>query len=102
MDRRTIVKQFLYGGVVLDILKVSAKSSPNAVAGAIAGVIREEGSVEVQAIGAGATNQAVKSIAVARGFMAPWGIELVCVPSFALVEINGEEKTAIKMVVEGR
>ncbi len=86
----------------MDVLKVSAKSAPNSVAGAIAGVIREKGSVEIQAIGAGAVNQAIKSIAIARGYLAPTGADLVCVPAFANVEIDGAEKTAIKVVVEPR
>ncbi|HAL00617.1 MAG TPA: stage V sporulation protein S, partial [Exiguobacterium sp.] len=59
----------------MDVLKVSAKSNPNAVAGALAGVIRERGSVEIQAIGAGALNQSVKAVAIARGFVAPSGID---------------------------
>ncbi|MBC7319256.1 MAG: stage V sporulation protein S [bacterium] len=83
-------------------LKVSAKSNPNSVAGALAGVIREEGSVEMQAIGAGAVNQAVKAIAIARGFLAPSGIELICIPAFVNVEIDNEERTAIKFIVEPR
>lgn len=86
----------------MDILKVSASSRPTSVAGAIAGVIREKGSVEIQAVGAGAANQAIKSIAVARGYMAPSGIELVCVPAFANIEIDGTERTAIKLIVEPR
>ena len=86
----------------MDVLKVSAKSAPNSVAGAIAGVIRERGSVEIQAIGAGAVNQAIKSIAIARGYLAPTGMDLVCVPAFANVEIDGSEKTASKVIVERR
>ena len=86
----------------MDVLKVSAKSAPKSVAGAIAGVIRERGSVEIQAIGAGAVNQAIKSIAIARGYLAPTGMDLVCVPAFANVEIDGSEKTAIKVIVEPR
>lgn len=84
----------------MEILKVSSKSNPNSVAGALAGVIREKGSAEIQAIGAGALNQAIKSIAVARGFVAPSGINLVCIPSFTDVDIDGEERTAIKLVVD--
>lgn len=84
----------------MDVLKVSSKSNPNSVAGALAGVIREKGSAEIQAIGAGALNQAIKSIAVARGFVAPSGIDLVCVPSFTDVYIDGEERTAIKLVID--
>lgn len=86
----------------MDALKVSSKSNPNSVAGALAGVIREKGSAEIQAIGAGALNQSIKAIAIARGFLAPGGIELVCIPSFSGVEIGGEERTAIKLVIEPR
>lgn len=85
-----------------EVLKVSSRSSPNAVAGALAGVIREKGSAEVQAIGAGAINQAVKAVAIARGFVAPGGIDLICIPAFTDVIINGEERTAIKFIVEPR
>ncbi len=86
----------------MDILKVSANSRPTSVAGAIAGVIREKGSVEVQAVGAGAANQAIKSVAVARGYMAPAGVELICVPAFTNIEIDGAERTAIRLIVEPR
>lgn len=86
----------------MEILKVSAKSSPNAVAGAIAGVIREASEVEVQAVGAGAANQAIKAIAIARGYLAPAGIDLVCAPSFANVVIGDDERTAIRLIVQVR
>ncbi len=86
----------------MDALKVSSKSNPNSVAGALAGVIRESGTAEIQAIGAGALNQSIKAIAIARGFLAPSGLDLVCIPSFADVEINGEERTAIKLMIEPR
>ena len=86
----------------MEILKVSAKSNPNSVAGALAGVMREEGGAEIQAIGAGALNQAIKSVAIARGFVAPGGIDLVCVPAFTDIQIEGEERTAIKLIVEPR
>ena len=86
----------------MEILKVSAKSNPNSVAGALAGVLREKGGAEIQAIGAGALNQAIKSIAIARGFVAPGGIDLVCVPAFTDIEIEGEERKAIKLIVEPR
>ena len=86
----------------MEILKVSSRSVPNSVAGAIAGVIREKQSVEVQAVGAGAANQAIKAIAIARGYLAPVGIDLICVPAFANVEIDGEERTAIKLICEQR
>ncbi|MBC7343463.1 MAG: stage V sporulation protein S [Clostridia bacterium] len=87
---------------MVEVLKVSAKSSPNSVAGALAGVIREKGVAEIQAIGAGALNQAVKAVAIARGFVAPSGLDLVCIPAFADVQIEGEERTAIKLIVEPR
>lgn len=86
----------------MDILKVSSKSQPNSVAGALAGVLRENGSAEIQAIGAGALNQAVKAIAIARGFVAPSGIDLVCIPAFTDIVIDGEERTAIKLIIEPR
>ena len=86
----------------MEILKVSAKSNPNSVAGALAGVMREKGGAEIQAIGAGALNQAIKSVAIARGFVAPGGIDLDCVPAFTDIQIEGEERTAIKLIVEPR
>ncbi len=86
----------------MDMLKVSAKSNPNSVAGALAGVLREQGKAEMQAIGAGALNQAIKAIAIARGFGAPPGMDLVCVPAFIDITIDNEERTAIKLVVEPR
>ncbi len=82
-------------------LKVSAKSNPNSVAGALVAAIREtKGTVEMQAVGAGALNQAVKAIAIARGFVAPGGEDLLCTPAFADITINGEDRTAIKLFVE--
>ena len=78
----------------MEVLKVSAKSVPNAVAGAIAGVIREHGEVEVQAVGAGAANQAIKAVAIARGYLAPAGVDLVCIPAFANITIDEEDRTA--------
>ncbi|HZK33468.1 MAG TPA: stage V sporulation protein S [Tissierellaceae bacterium] len=86
----------------MDILKVSSKSNPNSVAGALAGVLREKGNAEIQAIGAGAINQSVKAIAIARGFVAPSGMDLICIPAFTDVLIDGEERTAIKLIVEPR
>ncbi len=85
-----------------EVLKVSADSKPKAVAGALAAVLREKGAVELQAIGAGAVNQSVKAIAIARGFVAPNGIDLVAIPAFTKVEIEGEERTAIKFLVQPR
>lgn len=84
------------------VLKVAASSSPNAVAGALAGCIRECGSAELQAIGAGALNQAVKAIAIARGFVAPSGVDLVCVPAFVDLVIEGEARTGIRLLVNPR
>lgn len=86
----------------MEVLKVSSHSVPNSVAGAVAGVIRDKSIVEVQAVGAGAANQAIKAIAIARGYLAPVGIDLVCIPAFANVVIDGEERTAIKLICESR
>jgi stage V sporulation protein S len=86
----------------LEVLKVSSKSNPNSVAGALAGVVREQGAVEIQTVGAGALNQAIKAIAIARGFIAPSGMDLSCVPAFTDILINGEERTAIRILVEPR
>ena len=86
----------------MEILKVSSKSNPNSVAGAIANVFREKGSVEIQSVGAGALNQAIKAIAIARGYLAPIGIDLICIPAFANIVIDGEERTAIKLICEQR
>lgn len=88
----------------MEILKVSAKSTPSSVAGALANVLRENSyeGVEIQAIGAGALNQAVKAVAITRGFVAPHGIDLVCVPAFVDVKINGEERTAMKLIISQR
>ena len=86
----------------MSVLKVSAKSNPNAVAGALAGVIREQGSAEIQAVGAGALTQATKAVAIARGFVAPQGVDLICIPAFTDILIDGETKTAIKLIVESR
>jgi len=86
----------------MEVLKVSAKSNPNSVAGALAGTIRENGKAEIQTIGAGALNQAIKAVAIARGFVAPAGIDLVCIPAFVDIKIEGEERTAIKLLVGPR
>ena len=86
----------------MEILKVKATSVPNSVAGALAGVIRERETAEIQAIGAGALNQAVKAVAIARGFVAPSGLDLICIPAFTDIMIDGEERTAIKLIVEPR
>jgi len=85
-----------------EVLKVSARSRPSAVAGAIAGVVRESGRAEVQAIGAGATNQAVKAVAIARDYLRETGIDAVCLPAFIDVTIDNEDRTAIRLVIEPR
>mgnify|MGYP006309629369 FL=1 len=85
-----------------EVLKVASKSSPNSVAGAMAGILREKEYVEAQVIGAGALNQAVKAIAICRGYVAPSGIDLICVPAFLDIVIDGEERTAIKFIIEAR
>jgi stage V sporulation protein S len=86
----------------METLKVSSKSNPNSVAGALANVFREKGHVEIQAVGAGALNQAIKAIAIARGFIAPSGKDLICIPAFSDINIDGEERTAIKLIVEAK
>jgi len=86
----------------MDVIKVSARSRSTSVAGAIAGVIREHRHANVQAIGAGAVNQAVKAIAIARGYLREDGIEIVCVPEFTELEIEGQERTAVRLVIEAR
>jgi stage V sporulation protein S len=86
----------------MEIIKVSANSRTSAVAGAIAGVIREHKRADVQAIGAGAVNQAVKALVLATGYLRNDGIEVCCVPEFVDVEIDDKVRTAIKLVVELR
>lgn len=86
----------------MEVLKVSAQSQPKSVAGALAAVLRERATAEVQAVGAGAVNQAVKAIAITRGFVAPNGIDLVVIPAFSEIQIDGEDRTAIKFIIEPR
>lgn len=86
----------------MDVIKVSAGSRTSSVAGAIAGVVREHKRAEVQAIGAGAVNQAVKATAIARGYLQEDGIDVICIPEFTSVDIDGKERTAIRLVVEPR
>ncbi len=86
----------------MEILKVSSKSNPSKVAGAIANLYRENGSVEIQTVGAGSLNQAIKAIAICRGFVAPTGDNLVVIPAFNDIMINGEQKTALKLIVENK
>ncbi len=84
----------------MDLVKVAANSRSTSVAGAIAGIIRERGRVDVQAIGAGAVNQAIKAIAIARGYLELDAIEIACIPSFSEVDIDGKERTAMRIAVE--
>lgn len=86
----------------MEVLRVSSTSTPNLVAGAISGVVRQSGMVEVQAMGAGATNQALKAVAIARGYLAPLGIDVICIPAFTTVTMNEENRTAMKLIVEQR
>jgi len=84
----------------MDVIKVAANSRTSAVAGAIAGVIREHKHAEVQAIGAGAVNQAVKALVLAIGYLRADGINVTCVPEFADVTIDDKVRTAIKLVID--
>ena len=86
----------------MDVLRISTKSNPNSVAGAIAGLIKEKGRAEMQAIRAGALNQAVKAVAIARGFVAPSGVDLICIPAFTEIKIEDDERTGIKLLIEPR
>jgi stage V sporulation protein S len=86
----------------MNVIKVSANSRTAAVAGAIAGVVREHQMAEVQSIGAGAINQAVKAVILAKGYLANDGIDIVCVPEFVDVDIDGKVRTAIKLTVTPR
>jgi len=86
----------------MEVIKVSAQSRSTAVAGAIAGVMRERGHAEVQAIGASAVNQAVKAVAIARDYLNMDGIQIMCLPEFVEIDIDGKERTAVKLVIEPR
>lgn len=85
-----------------ELLKVSATTKPELLAGAIASIVRNQGRAELHAVGAAAVNQAVKAVAIARGYVISAGIEIVCVPSFVEVEIGGEERTGIRLMVTTR
>jgi stage V sporulation protein S len=87
-------------GSTANMIKVSADSRTAAVAGAIAGVIREHRHAEVQAIGAGAVNQAIKALVLATGYLKQDGIDVACVPEFADVTIEDQVRTAIKLVID--
>lgn len=84
----------------MEIIKVSSKSKPASVAGALANLFKNNNVVEVQAIGAGALNQAIKAICIARGYVAPMGLDLSLIPAFSDIMIDGLEKTAIKLIVK--
>jgi stage V sporulation protein S len=84
------------------IIRVTGTSRSTAVAGAIAGVCREQGRAEVRAIGAGAVNQAMKAVAIAHGYLAEDGMDIICIPEFVELSIEGQERTAIRLVVEPR
>lgn len=86
----------------MEVLKVAAHSRATAVAGAIAGVVREHGRAEVQAVGAGAVNQATKAVAIARSYLALDGIDVICIPTFVDVVMAEEERTAIRLIIEPR
>ncbi|MCF8001291.1 MAG: stage V sporulation protein S [Halanaerobiales bacterium] len=86
----------------METLKVSGSSDPKSVAGAIAAVVRDEGKVELQAIGAGAINQTVKAIAISRGYVAPLGMDLIMIPEFIEIDVDDEVRTAIKFTVSPR
>ena len=83
----------------MDYLKVSSKSSPASVAGAIAGLVKDGTPVNMQCVGAGAVNQAIKAVAIARGFLIPTGVDISCAPTFSDVEIAGESRTAIRIAI---
>ena len=102
ISRDLAARKPLLGSVDLDIIKVSAQSRSTSVAGAIAGVVREHGRAELQAIGAGAVNQAVKAVIIARSYLALYGIDIICIPVFTEVFMEGKERTAIRLVVEPR
>lgn len=86
----------------VNIIKVSARSRTAAVAGAIAGVMREDNHADVQAIGAGAVNLAVKAIVIAKGYLSEEGVNIVCVPSFVDIDIDDQERTAVRFAIEPR
>lgn len=88
------------GGFIIEILRVSGNSRPNSVAGAVAALLRSQGEVEVQAIGPQAVNQAVKAIAIARSYIEPDGLDLTTQPSFVKLELQNEERTAVRFSVK--
>ena len=87
---------------MIEQMKVASSSNPTSVAGAISSIIRNQNYLDVDTVGAGSLNQAIKAIAIARGYLAPIGIDLICIPAFANIQIDGEERTAIKLICEQR
>lgn len=83
----------------MEYLKVSSKSSPASVAGAVAGLVKDKREVKIQCVGAGAVNQAIKALAIARGFLIPTGIDISCSPTFSDIEIMGEMRTALRLSI---
>jgi stage V sporulation protein S len=103
IDSEYSLQSIIIRGVfMVEVLKVSSQSKPKAVAGALAAVIREKKTVEIQAVGAGSVNQAVKAIAIARGYVASNGIDLIAIPAFSEINIDGEVRTAIRFVIDQR
>ena len=102
MKQKIKLQKLFFRRQKMEVLKISSKSNPNSVAGAIAGLVKESNKAEMQAIGAGALNQAVKAVAIARGFVAPAGVDLVCIPAFAEVEVECENRTVMKLIIESR
>jgi stage V sporulation protein S len=88
--------------MAMETLKVGSSSNPHSVAGAVAAIIRDGREVEIQAIGAGAVNQGIKAIAIARGYLAPNGFDICCVPAFSDIEIEGAQRTAVKLMIKIR
>jgi len=95
-----LIKMIQKGEYIMDVIKVKANSRTAAVAGAIAGVMREHKHADIQAIGAGAVNQAVKALVLAKGYLAEDGMKIMCLPEFVDVEIEDKVRTAIKLVVD--
>ncbi len=87
---------------MIEQIKVATQSSPTSVAGAISSIIRNQDYLDVDTVGAGSLNQAIKAIAIARGYLVPSGIDLVILPSFKEIEIEGKEKTAVRLHIEKR
>ena len=84
----------------MNMIKVSSKSKVNSVAGALANIIKDKREIEVQVVGAGAVNQLIKAVIICRGYLAPVGIDVVCIPSFSTVKIDNFEKTGIKILIK--